>query len=229
VLGACGGSNDDTPRTQAAASPGRAAAAPAAVPPPSGAMALPDGPWRDLARRLVAARTLDTAVEVTREVLARGGIATFDGTRVLVAPVGPAGPFQATPLETIHLAMEARKRATAGRLAAADLAQMLEGFGWRFRAGRDDGGGNASAHARGDVSDPEALREAELAERAAQQARERADGDRMEGPSSPGARRGRRVSMPRSRRCGRRPRRGSVRARRTPGPRPARRPRPKPG
>jgi hypothetical protein len=58
---------------------------------------------------------------------------------------------------------------------------MLEGFGWRFRAGRDDGGGNASAHARGDVSDPEALREAELAERAAQQARERADGDRMEG------------------------------------------------
>jgi hypothetical protein len=144
-------------------------------------MALPDGPWRDLAWRLVAARNLDTAVGVAREVLARGGIATFDGTRVLVAPVGPAGPFQATPLETIHLAMEARKRATAGRLTAADLAQMLEGFGWRFRAGRDDGGGNASAHARGDVSDPEALREAELAERAAQQARERADGDRMEG------------------------------------------------
>lgn len=99
----------------------------------SGLAPLPEGPWVELAQRLVAAENLDIAIEATREVLARGGVATVDGGRVLVEPVGPEAPFRATPLETLNLAREARDRPHAGRLTVAELAQMLEGFGWPFR------------------------------------------------------------------------------------------------
>lgn len=101
-------------------------------------MPLLRGPWTDLAHRLVEARTLDASVAATREILARGGVATFDGERVLVKPIGPAATFAASPLETVHLAMEARRRAHAGRLTIAELAQMLEGFGWPFRNANPD-------------------------------------------------------------------------------------------
>lgn len=93
---------------------------------------LPDGPWRDLAHRLVASKSLDDSVGITREILARGGIATHDGTAVLVAAQGPAATFTASPRETVHLAMEARRRPNAGRMTIAELAQMLEGFGFPF-------------------------------------------------------------------------------------------------
>ncbi len=100
---------------------------------------LPDGPWRDLAHRLVTARSLDASVDATREILARGGIATHDGERVLVAAQGPAATFNASPRETVHLAMEARRRPNAGRLTIEELAQMLEGFGFPFPDADPDG------------------------------------------------------------------------------------------
>jgi hypothetical protein len=105
-------------------------------------------------------------VNVTREVLARGGVATFDGDRVLVNVTMPAAAFQVSPLETVHMAMEARRRVTASRLTAAELAQMLEGFGWPFPGGRADGG-NAAREPRGKVApaDEETMRQAEITER----------------------------------------------------------------
>ena len=115
LLGACGGTDD-----------------PAATTP------LPEGAATTLAQRLVEADDLETAVEITREVLARGGVATFDGDRVLVEAIGPEAAFRATPLETLHLAMEARQRPHAGSLTAAEFAQMLEGLGWPFQGARPD-------------------------------------------------------------------------------------------
>ena len=136
VLGACGGGNgaDDgssgadaggTPGSSASAVNGKRAGTASFAP-------LPEGPWSDLARELVAARNLDTATTTTREILARGGIGTWDGTRMLVAPQGPVSSFRATQLETVRLAMEARHKRTAARMDAAEFAQMLEAFGWPF-------------------------------------------------------------------------------------------------
>src|SRR5687768_805772 len=45
---------------------------------------IPSGPWTDLAKRLVESKDLEGAVSATREALARGGVATFDGTRALI-------------------------------------------------------------------------------------------------------------------------------------------------
>lgn len=101
--------------------------------------ALPEGPWTTLARQLVQADDLASAVETTREVLARGGIATLGDTAPLVPAQGPPSAFSATQLETLHLAMEARHKATAGRLTGAEFAQMLEAFGWPFPDARPDG------------------------------------------------------------------------------------------
>lgn len=93
---------------------------------------LPQGAWTDLARALVAARDLDGSVDATREILARGGIATTDGERILTAAIGPASHLQASPGETVGLAMQARHRAHAGALTISELAQMLETLGWPF-------------------------------------------------------------------------------------------------
>ena len=93
---------------------------------------LPEGPWTGLAHQLVQANDLESAVTATREVLARGGIATLGDTAPLVPAVGPPSSFAATPRETLHLAMEARRKATASRLTGAEFAQMLEAFGWPF-------------------------------------------------------------------------------------------------
>lgn len=93
---------------------------------------LPRGPWTELAQALVQARGLDGSVAATREILARGGIATTDGERILAAARGPASRLQATPAETVGLAMQARYRAHAGALTVSELAQMLETLGWPF-------------------------------------------------------------------------------------------------
>lgn len=113
-------------------------------------ISLPKGPWTDLAAQLNAATDLASAVTITREVLARGGVATHDGGRTLVAAAGPVSRFTATPLETVHLAMEARDRRFRARLTVAEFAQMLEAFGWPFpkaspraRADRPDDGADA--------------------------------------------------------------------------------------
>lgn len=92
--------------------------------------AYPEGPWTDLAQRLTTAERLGDAVDVTREILARGGIATTDGERVLVAAIGPESPYRALTLETVNLAMEARRRRETGSLTVAEYAQMLHSFGW---------------------------------------------------------------------------------------------------
>ena len=104
----------------------------------AGAAPLPETAAATLAQKLVAAQDLETAVGITREVLARGGVATRDGDVVLVEAIGPAAPFHASSLETLHLAMQARHRPGAGTLTAAEFAQMLEGFGWPFRGADPD-------------------------------------------------------------------------------------------
>ena len=106
--------------------------------PAHGLEPLPEGPWTDLAQRLVNAQDLTTATRVTREVLARGGIATTDGERVLVDAIGPATPFQLTALEARNLAMEARNRETAFRLHASEFAHFLDAFAWGEDGSRAD-------------------------------------------------------------------------------------------
>lgn len=159
-IAACSGSC----RSEAPASQSRAEspqAPPANVEAPASAEQLPSGPWTDLAKRLVDSGDLETAVAITREVLARGGVATFDGTRALVNVTMPASALRVSPLETVHMAMEARRRVTASRLTAAELAQMLEAFGFPFPDAREDGG-TASRDAAGQVkpADEERLRRA---------------------------------------------------------------------
>jgi hypothetical protein len=94
----------------------------------NGLTPLPRGPWTDLARRLVEAKDLATATRVTREVLARGGMATTDGERIVVEAIGPAAPYAMTALEARNLAMEARNRETAFRLHASEFAHFLYTF-----------------------------------------------------------------------------------------------------
>ena len=129
ALAACTG-----PGTDAPASVDIDAAAPV-----HGLEPLPEGPWTQLARDLVAAQDLSTATRVTREVLARGGMATTDGERIIVAAIGPATPYPITALEARNLAIEARNRETAYRLHASEFANFLGAFGWDLGgSGADD-------------------------------------------------------------------------------------------
>lgn len=99
---------------------------------------LPTGPWTRLAEQITESKTLEDAVKATREALARGGIATRDGERVLTEALAPRAPSNAIPGETVNLALEARNRRSVARMNAAELAQMLKGFGWPFKpTGRD--------------------------------------------------------------------------------------------
>ena len=149
-IAACSGScrGDDAPHQSLAAA---AQTPPPNVEAPAAAEQLPRGPWTELAKRLVESRDLETAVTTTREVLARGGVATFDGTRALVNVTMPASALRMSPLETVHMAMEARRRVTASRMTAAELAQMLEAFGFPFPGARE-GGGMASQEPFGAVN-----------------------------------------------------------------------------
>ncbi len=92
-----------------------------------------------VAQRLVGATDLQQAVEATREALARGGIPTMEGGTVVAQAVGPRTSSYALPIEAYHLAMEARHRATAGRLTLAQLGDMLRDFGWPFPPGTNPG------------------------------------------------------------------------------------------
>ena len=111
-------------------------------------------------------------------MLARGGVATFDGDRDLVPAIGPAAAFTSTPLETVHLAMEARLRRHVATLTAAELAQMLEGFGWPFRGSRGDPRNRADSTLR--VQQAEDLQEAVRAERSTSQDQLRASARQLE-------------------------------------------------
>lgn len=172
VLGACGGGGSagdgssggaeagGTPGSSASPVGSRHAGAAAFAP-------LPEGPWSALARELVAARNLDSATTTTRQILARGGVGTWDGTRMLVAPRGPASSFRATPLETVRLAMEARHKRTAARMDAAEFAQMLEAFGWPFEDADPDGYADERRDDTVAREDQEALYQAATADREA--------------------------------------------------------------
>ena len=147
----------------------------------SGVQRIPAGPWTELARRIVHAKDLDGAIGATREALARGGVATFDGSSPLVSVTAPASIVRVTPRETVHMAMEARRRGGASRLTAAEFAQMLEGFGFPFPNARENGG-EASAEPRGAAAPAiaEKMRQAQLDERTADRASDRDAGDRIE-------------------------------------------------
>lgn len=167
--GSCG--SGETPQQSLAAS---AQAPPPNVEAPAAVEQLPRGPWSELAKRLVESRDLESAVATTREVLARGGIATFDGTRALVNVTMPASALRMSPLETVHMAMEARRRVTASRMTVAELAQMLEAFGFPFPGARE-GGGTASQDPSGAIKPADeawfrqAVQDSQKAERDAEQ------------------------------------------------------------
>lgn len=146
LLVACGGSEAPRVNNSAKRSVARRAGSPAPNASPTarpevrqGAKfahltALPTGPWTRLAQKITESKNLQDAVEATREALARGGVATRDGGRLVTEAVGPRAPSYATPGETVRLAIEARNRRSAGRMTAAELAQMLKGFGWPFKS-----------------------------------------------------------------------------------------------
>ena len=182
LLSGCSSScKGEAPTAQSGAPEAQPVAAAAESRAASAISRIPSGAWTDLARRVVESRDLDSAVTATREALARGGIATFDGSRALVAVTAPASIVRVTPRETVHMAMEARRRATASRLTAAEFAQMLEGFGFPFPNARVNGG-NAATEPRGAPAPAieERIRQAEIDERRSAEAAERAAGERIQ-------------------------------------------------
>src|SRR5690606_21982845 len=96
------GSTEPAPTGPASATP----SAQWADAPLHGVQPLPQGRWTELAQQLVAADDLATATRLTREILARGGMPTTDGKRIVVPAIGPATPYQITALEARNLAME---------------------------------------------------------------------------------------------------------------------------
>ncbi len=99
-----------------------------------------------LARAIVKARTLAGAEAATRQALAWGGVTVRLGGRVYARGRGPSGAVSATPLEALHLAVEARERESVERLTLAELGRMLRGF--RFPFGRGDPGAQLAAFVR---------------------------------------------------------------------------------
>lgn len=93
----------------------------------------------ELARQLVDAPDFVSSILATQQALARGGVATIEGGTPYVQAASPRASMTVTVPETVRLAVEARKRAHAGMVTAAELGQMLKDFGWRFRADSDPG------------------------------------------------------------------------------------------
>ncbi len=94
----------------------------------------------ELARRLVQAPDLVSAVVATQEALARGGVSTIRAGGVpSMAAVSPAAAMTVTLPETSRLALEARHRDTESMLTAGDLGHMLRDFGWHLAGGSDSG------------------------------------------------------------------------------------------
>jgi hypothetical protein len=85
-----------------------------------------------LAAALTEAPDLMQAFAVAETVLALGGLATSDLASVLMQPSQPAASSVVLPQEVLNLALEARNRATAGRLTVDELGRMLKDFGWPF-------------------------------------------------------------------------------------------------
>ena len=92
-----------------------------------------------LASKLRAEAGFSSNVSAVREALALGGISTWDGKQTITSAAAPAASSLAIPEETIALALEARHRATAGRLTLAQLGEMLRDLGWPFKPGTPPG------------------------------------------------------------------------------------------
>lgn len=75
------------------------------------------------------------AAGATEQALAWGGVRVRSKARVYARGRGPAGAVSATPLEALHLAVEARERESVERLTLAELARMLRGLGFPFARG----------------------------------------------------------------------------------------------
>ncbi len=103
-----------------------AAAAPAAT------------PIKKLADRITSA-DLHAGVIATQEALARGGIATRDGTHVVRKAVKPAASSAATSYEAVNLAVDARDQARGGRVTLAELDATLLRFKAYKARGRKPG------------------------------------------------------------------------------------------
>jgi hypothetical protein len=85
----------------------------------------------DLATLLTSKQTsLAETFEVTREILARGGITVGDMQNTFVRPYLPASSLVLTPREVLQLAEEARNSASARRVDLAELGQILSVLGW---------------------------------------------------------------------------------------------------
>lgn len=98
-----------------------------------------NGPVALLVKRLTLGASLEDSFAATREALAMGGIATWDGETFLKEAVSPAASTKAIPREVAVLALEARQRASAGRLTLAQMGEMLQDLGWPFQSGSTPG------------------------------------------------------------------------------------------
>lgn len=85
-----------------------------------------------LVEALLKADSLEAAVPVAREILARGGMATVDGAQRITPAVAPAASATAILPEVAILALEAQKRPYGGALDLEELGSMLEAAGWPF-------------------------------------------------------------------------------------------------
>lgn len=100
--------------------------------PPTPTMAdLSQSSVSDLVTLLTSENTsLAEAIQVTQEILARGGVAVGDLQNTFVRPYAPASSLALTPREVLQLAEEAHSGPSVWRVDLAELGQMLGDLGW---------------------------------------------------------------------------------------------------
>lgn len=91
-----------------------------------------------LVKKLTTGKFVD-ALDATRQSLALGGIATWNGKTNITAATAPTASTRAIPEEVAKLALEAHQRATAGTLTLAQLGNFLRDMGWPFKSGSTPG------------------------------------------------------------------------------------------
>ena len=89
----------------------------------------------EVAKNIVAAPDLASAVAATEVALAQGGLAVrdFQSAVPLKPAVEPAAAGFVHPVEVVRMAQDARERAVSGRLTLAELGQLLSEAGWPFK------------------------------------------------------------------------------------------------
>ena len=85
-----------------------------------------------LAARLVGATDLRSAVAATEKALVAGGVAVVTSDGRVRPGASPAAPVTASGMEVLHLAVEGREKATAGRMTLPQLATALRAAGFPF-------------------------------------------------------------------------------------------------